>query len=121
MTSVDPSHFPPLAHRSRHTGGPATASIHPRPRADSLDSQSGRLRPLPPIPDLRFEQAFLKTISPYLTTRRIESNERQDEKTEGGLEDEEGAVEVVGVQWSKVLWIVTRDQMMSPLAQGLIW
>ena len=29
--------------------------------------------------------------------------------------------EVIEVQWGKVLWVTTRDQLLSPLIQGALW
>ena len=107
MTSLDPSHIPS---RGKDSRGQALYSLPTKPG-----------RPRPVIPDLRFEQSFLKTISPYLQTRPIQSKDGANEKSEGGVEGEDGAVEVVGVQWGKVLWIVSRDQLMSPLVQGAVW
>lgn len=93
MTSIDPSHLPQR--------GTATA----RKR-----SGSGSFPHIPTIPDLRFEQSYLKSIAPYLRTRTI---------TDSGSEHE--TVEIVSVQWRKVLWITLRDQIISPLVQGTVW
>lgn len=99
MTSIDPSL---LAHSSSSVDH-AEAVVRPR-------SGSASFKHIPAIPDLRFEQSYLKSIAPYITTRRVPSGE----------EEEEG-LEVVGVEWRKVLWITTRDQLISPLLQGAIW
>ena len=32
-----------------------------------------------------------------------------------------GGGEVVHVQWGRILWITTRDQILSPLLQGALW
>jgi hypothetical protein len=44
------------------------------------------------IPDMRFEPTYLRSIM-----------------TNGHIE------------WSTVLWVTIRDQMLSPLLQGIIW
>ncbi|VDC02807.1 unnamed protein product [Peniophora sp. CBMAI 1063] len=58
----------------------------------------------PPIPDLRFEPTYMRKVGQHV---RIE-------RTEGGLE-------VVHVEWGKVLWLTTKDQVLAPLLQGLVW
>lgn len=93
MTSLDPSHLP-------HQG---TAIVRTR-------SGSGSFPHISTIPDLRFEQSYLKSIAPYLRTRTIATDAGEHE-----------AVEIVSVQWGNVLWITARDQIISPLLQGTIW
>jgi hypothetical protein len=56
---------------------------------DYYPSSSRRQRPLPPVPDLRFEQSYLASITP-----------------------------ANGVWW-KVALITAKDQMLMPLLQGL--
>jgi hypothetical protein len=56
------------------------SAIRPAPRTSTL----------PPLPDLRFEQSYLKSL--------------------------EGAQGWIGIGW-----ITTRDQILLPLVQGLLW
>lgn len=73
-----------------------------------------------PIPDLRFEYTYLKRVRPYVHVQRRTEEKYTDEKEEGAAEDTEGQ-EVVTVEWGKVIWITTRDQVISPLLQGALW
>ena len=92
MTSLDASHLPSQGtHITRTRSG------------------SGSFSHIPAIPDLRFEQSYLKSIAPYLHTRTID-----------GAGSEHEAVEIVSVQWNKILWITARDQILSPLLQGTL-
>ncbi|KAI0739101.1 hypothetical protein C8Q80DRAFT_1339530 [Daedaleopsis nitida] len=91
-------------------------------------------RHIPPLPDLRFEYSYLRGVAQYVRLERPHSqtaapsttseNGKETEKAaeagEDGLED----VQLSGgvhVQWGRVLWITTRDQVLSPLLQGAAW
>ena len=119
---------PPLLFHKR--GGPIQdfneEPLHHRPR-------------LPVIPDLRFEYSYLRSIQPYFKVQRIVPETRQDIDTglgEGyesvdahsdkGKEKEGEQLQVVRsetieVQWGKIIWVTTRDQVISPLLQGALW
>lgn len=58
--------------------------------------------------DLRFEQTYLKTIAPHvrLTTPASDGND---------------VVQQLDIKWGKVIWITTRDQVLTPMFQGIIW
>lgn len=112
MTSFDPFPFAP-----HH--------IPDRP----IKQKDRAARPHLPIPDLRFEQSFLRSIEKYV---HVEGASRRDEK--GKEKDDMKAVThtegpiVVGslprvssVDWGPVLWITFRDQVFSPWAQGALW
>ena len=74
------------------------------------------------LPDLRFEQSYLRSIRPYVHVERVESGEPQkDEKGKAIAVEDAQPREVIEVQWSKVAWITTRDQVISPLVQGALW
>ncbi|KAF8069092.1 hypothetical protein FPV67DRAFT_1105488 [Lyophyllum atratum] len=93
---------------------------------------------LPVIPDLRFEHSYLRSISRYITVRRRQPLERvrvEREYHDDGFERVERekveefkpstlsnvSSEVIDIQWSRVAWITTRDQVISPLLQGALW
>ncbi|EIM89133.1 uncharacterized protein STEHIDRAFT_129661 [Stereum hirsutum FP-91666 SS1] len=73
-----------------------------------------------PIPDLRFEYTYLKRVRPYVHVQRKTEDKNTDKEGEEVAEDTEGE-EVVTVEWGKVIWITTRDQVISPLLQGALW
>lgn len=106
MTSLDPSHIPHLAAREKHAGNSAAIQVRPR-----SGSGSGSAKHVAVIPDLRFERSYLKSIAPYVRTRRVAA----------GADGIGEAREVVDVEWKKVLWITARDQLFSPLVQGSLW
>ncbi|KAF5368294.1 hypothetical protein D9757_010534 [Collybiopsis confluens] len=93
---------------------------HQHPQRDEPDAASHRERPrLPPIPDLRFELTYLKSIHPFVHIRRKYKESVEDEfdrlKASGDI------VESVEVEWKRVVWITLRDQVISPLFQGAVW
>lgn len=81
-----------------------------------------------PLPDLRFEQSYLRSLAPYLRVERAPHSQLRDPKGKGKaaeVEDEDGASlgptgEAVHIEWGPVLWITARDQIISPLAWGVL-
>ncbi len=61
------------------------------------------------IPDLRFEQSYLKGVSKFVHTEHIDDGSK------------EGHLEVVNVDWGSVGWVTFRDQLFMPLLQGFLW
>lgn len=69
---------------------------------------------VPPIPDLRFETAYLRKIRPFV----------QFEEAPDGFEavgDEQPAREVLGIDWKNVFWVTFRDQVLTMWIQGALW
>ena len=66
-------------------------------------------------------------MKPYVHVERRKrtskgaDDENKEEAGGGGEEEEVGEAEVITVEWGKVLWITTRDQVISPLLQGALW
>lgn len=128
LASFAMSTNPPLLFHKR--GGPIQdfneEPLHHRPR-------------LPVIPDLRFEYSYLRSIQPYFKVQRVVPGPRQDidtglgeryEKVDAHSDkgkDKEGeqlqlvCSETIEVQWGKIIWVTTRDQVISPLLQGALW
>ncbi|KAF5356767.1 hypothetical protein D9756_006720 [Leucocoprinus leucothites] len=105
---------------------------------------------LPVIPDLRFEYSYLRSIRPYVHVERLgegprpaqqqrplsaeellsdyEKVELPGEVSRGDAEEQSsvqspstGPKEIIHVQWKRVIWVTTRDQVISPLLQGALW
>ncbi len=68
----------------------------------------------PPIPDLRFETAYLRKIRPFV---------RFEEARDGfeAVGDEQPAREVLEIDWKNVFWVTFRDQVMIMWIQGALW
>ncbi|KAH8828639.1 hypothetical protein DL96DRAFT_1428176, partial [Flagelloscypha sp. PMI_526] len=60
---------------------------------------------LPAVPDLRFEQTYIKSIQPFVKVQR---------KPHGKGED-------VDIRWGRVSYVTIRDQVLSPFLQGALW
>lgn len=94
---------------------------HPSSSHHRHGSSSRHTSPMAlPIPDLRFEYTYLKRVRPYVHVQRKTEDKNTDKEGEEVAEDTEGE-EVVTVEWGKVIWITTRDQVISPLLQGALW
>ena len=79
--------------------------------------------PILPIPDLRFEHTYLKNIRPHVQVAHVDAQVSQSTSGEKGSEFHEssGSREVVRVSWGNVIWVTTKEQVLSPLVQGVIW
>ncbi|KAN0066371.1 hypothetical protein ACQY0O_000465 [Thecaphora frezii] len=104
----------------------------------SSSSHKSLLSSLPAIPDLRFEQSYLATIRSFLhetdkeeaLQQKLHEQEvkngpdyakpRKVQKTRG-----EGETELwlgaLRVEWVPLLYVTVRDQVFSPLIQGVTW
>ncbi|KAG9121656.1 hypothetical protein FRC07_002304, partial [Ceratobasidium sp. 392] len=132
MTSLDPSHLPDIGWKPQpRTRGEA---VHEAPRAGAL--------PIRALPDLRFEQSYLLSLKPFV---HIRSEETSSIKSGARATVEKPAVEDAAlaeplgldiavqsagvskygvperVEWGKIAWVTTRDQVISPLLQGALW
>ncbi|KAF5352013.1 hypothetical protein D9758_009427 [Tetrapyrgos nigripes] len=93
---------------------------------------------LPPIPELRYELSYLRSIGRYVHVERNAGPSHShassdDAETESLYEKsrkrdvKEAAVgstgpsEIVTVQWAPLLWVTARDQVFAPLIQGCVW
>ncbi|ETS63378.1 hypothetical protein PaG_01659 [Moesziomyces aphidis] len=102
--------------------------------SDTSDTSSTSSKPalakLPTLPDLRFEQSYIATIRGFL---HEDSPNSADADTTHGHEhkvkvtrpapDEHTQLWLgnLRVEWSSVLWVTVRDQLLSPLVQGAVW
>ncbi|KAI8969789.1 hypothetical protein BD414DRAFT_502658 [Trametes punicea] len=89
-------------------------------------------RRIPPVPDLRFEYSYVRSVAPYVHVERttpevvpVEHNEKGKAKALSEAEVTTNApsraTEVVRVDWDRILWVTMRDQVISPLVQGALW
>ncbi|RSH77887.1 uncharacterized protein EHS24_002958 [Apiotrichum porosum] len=83
-------------------------------RQQRRDAVRRRVRAsVPPIPELRFEQAYLRSVMPALHARKGDLLLGAPGAIEAGRE--------VDVNWRAVAWITLKDQVISPLIQGVFW
>ncbi|KAH9886463.1 hypothetical protein C8Q73DRAFT_748942 [Cubamyces lactineus] len=85
-------------------------------------------RRMPPVPDLRFEYSYVRSVAPYvhIDSTVASGKGKEKETSESDSIDDTSPVthptgEVVRVEWGKILWVTTRDQLISPLLQGALW
>ena len=66
--------------------------------------------------DLRFEQTYLKSIAPLvrLTTPATDEGEKHRDLVRPEAQR-------LDIKWGMVIWITTRDQVLAPMFQGMIW
>jgi len=96
----------------------------------------------PALPDLRFEYSYLKSISSVYRQSSMVSPHRKDGSPRGkpflssetapvDSTDAQPRAEVpitqslcrvpISIEWEQLLWITTRDQVLSPFLQGALW
>ncbi|CAE6438246.1 unnamed protein product [Rhizoctonia solani] len=131
MTSLDPSHLPEFGWKPQ-----------PRARGEAVYEQHYAPLPLKTLPDLRFEQAYLSALKPFV---HIRADEQVKDKAKSQGSVEEPVVEATSlagpvgfdivsqgagvsrygiperVEWGKIAWVTIRDQVISPLVQGTVW
>ncbi|KAG8713062.1 hypothetical protein FRC11_013411 [Ceratobasidium sp. 423] len=131
MTSLDPSHLPEFGWKPQ-----------PRTRGEAVHDQHSNTLPIKAFPDLRFEQAYLLALKPFV---HIRADGPVNDKTKSRGSVEEPAVEAAAlaepvgfdivtrgagvsrygtperVEWGKIVWVTIRDQVISPLIQGTVW
>lgn len=79
---------------------------------------------MPPIPDQRFEQGFLLSLSPFIKprTEKLPPPDQEIKATETVAMVHAPRKDIyagsVSIQWPSVMWIIFRDHFMSPLLQG---
>jgi len=66
--------------------------------------------------DLRFEQTYLKNIASCVRLTTSASDE--DEKRGDLVRPQDQQLDI---KWGKLIWITTRDQVLAPMFQGMIW
>ncbi|TXT13773.1 hypothetical protein VHUM_01140 [Vanrija humicola] len=99
------------AYPDLHDISPASAREHHAAARREAVRQRVRAS-LPPLPELRFEQAYLRSLLPALSPES-----KGDATASQAIVRGHG----VDVQWGKVAWITVRDQVISPLLQGVFW
>ena len=90
-------------------------------------------RRIPPVPDLRFEYSYTRSVAPYVHLERPAGDKGKERAVGAGEEGEEeeggegrvghevAGAEIMRVQWGRVLWITMRDQVISLFLQGALW
>ena len=91
---------------------------HSERHRDEDPSDHGRRRLRPPIPDMRFEHIYIRSVRPYI---HIEDASNVAPGSDLKAAGSAGSGELVRVQWGHVLLVTLRDQIFSPLVQGILW
>ncbi|KAF8137472.1 hypothetical protein EV363DRAFT_1254274 [Boletus edulis] len=101
-----------------------------------IEHEESSTRKRLPIPDLRFEQVYLKRIQDCIHIEPVARNVKEkgrEQPAEVDTDDSEFATvthatplinssqQVVRVDWGKIAYITLRDQVMMPLLQGMLW
>ncbi|KAG9313449.1 hypothetical protein JVU11DRAFT_5772 [Chiua virens] len=97
---------------------------------EHFEHQESPARTRLPIPDLRFEQVYLKRIQGCIHVEPI----AQDVREKVGVQPDaeftasthampliNSSQQIVRVDWGQIAYITFRDQVMMPLLQGVLW
>ncbi|KAG8216846.1 hypothetical protein J3R82DRAFT_7106 [Butyriboletus roseoflavus] len=89
-----------------------------------------------PIPDLRFEQVYLKRIQDCIHIEPVARDVRERGREQSVVVDTEdtefttsthvtalinSSQRIARVEWGKIVYITLRDQVVMPLLQGMLW
>ncbi|KIJ23847.1 hypothetical protein M422DRAFT_786053 [Sphaerobolus stellatus SS14] len=114
MTSLDPSHLPTRAGHDPRSRGQAV-------QYSTIGTHDGRHKVTLPIPDLRFEQSYLRSLKRYGGVAAYKDEKKGKVELGGEVARVEEA-NVYGVpmriEWGWVVYITARDQVLSPFIQG---
>lgn len=78
--------------------------------------------PVIPIPDLRFEQLFLRSLDKYTAPSVAPLTETELQIVDDGEEDKEVNLKPIGpITPGIVVYAVIKDQILMPLLQGFLW
>lgn len=109
---------------------------YPKFHRYDIDHEGNSPRKRLPIPDLRFEQVYLKRIQDCIhiepTARDVKEKGREQPAVVDVQDTEFTATthvvplvnssqQIVRVNWGKIVYITLRDQVMMPLLQGMLW
>ena len=101
-----------------------------------IEHEESSTRKRLPIPDLRFEQVYLKRIQHCIHIERVARDVKEkgrEHSAEVDTEDTEftasthvtplinSSQQIVRVDWGKIGYITLRDQVLMPLLQGMLW
>ncbi|KDQ10277.1 hypothetical protein BOTBODRAFT_58196 [Botryobasidium botryosum FD-172 SS1] len=78
---------------------------------------------LPALPDLRFENSYLRSINPFITLHDADARgeiQKQEQESLAGVVAPPDTP-AVNVEWKGILWVTARDQVVYPLLQGFLW
>ncbi|GAA5953405.1 hypothetical protein JCM8115_000516 [Rhodotorula mucilaginosa] len=153
---IDQGHAGGFASDRRPTGEEASSTSRQRRRRaraysdTQSESEDGTERiPVPPIPDLRYEQGVLASLQPFLHRvpatasataeaagdetekheRKVETAEKvslaaRNLTAEGTSAPDRPSDIFLGplrIEWTRVAYVIVRDQVLSPLIQGVLW
>jgi hypothetical protein len=90
----------------------------PKDAAVPQEGSKGGKTKLPPIPDMRFEYSYLKSIQPFV---RVQISETHGAEGEVAVRDGISRPERIEIEWRGVLWVTLKDQVLTPCMQGVIW
>lgn len=95
-------------------------TIRADPFAPRLDLRHGdpTRKVAMPIPDLRFEYTYVKSVKSYI---HVDRSTGQESSLLDKSEASPSGGEVVRVDWVRVLGVTVRDQLFAPFVQGAIW
>ncbi|KAH8102986.1 hypothetical protein BXZ70DRAFT_872906, partial [Cristinia sonorae] len=74
-----------------------------------------------PLPDLRFEYSYLRSIRQYVHVERKPASRNNGDVLLPSDAEELERGDIIRVQWGQIVWVTMRDQVLSPLVQGAVW
>lgn len=93
--------------------------LHPRHPHTAFSRSEGK--PRMAVPDLRFEQSYMRSVKPYIHLEARPEGHTAHSARVDVLPIVDAERQIARVDWGKLVWVTTRDQLISPFLQGALW
>lgn len=104
---------------SNHYHADLDEDLHPRHPHTAFSRSEGK--PLMAVPDLRFEQSYMRSVKPYIHLEpRPEGHPSHAVKLDV-IPVVDSERQIARLEWGQLIWVTTRDQVISPFLQGALW
>ncbi|KAF7970160.1 hypothetical protein HWV62_24864 [Athelia sp. TMB] len=104
---------------SNHYHADLDEDLHPRHPHTAFSRSEGK--PLMAIPDLRYEQSYMRSVKPYIHLEpRPEGHVAHAVKLDV-VQVVDSERQIAKIEWGRLITVTFRDQVISPFLQGLIW
>lgn len=104
---------------SNHYHADPDEDLHPRHPHTAFSRSEAK--PLRAVPDLRFEQSYMRSIKPYIHLEpRPEGHSAHAVKLDV-MPVVDSERQIARLEWGQLIWVTTRDQVISPFLQGALW
>lgn len=104
---------------SDHYHADLDEDLHPRHPHTAFSRSEGK--PLMAVPDLRFEQSYMRSVKPYIHLETRPEGQTAYAVKLDVMPVVDSERQIARIEWGQLVWVTTRDQIISPFLQGALW